>query len=117
MQMRVDLHQQHKEDKKMTADTKRAIEAISPLTELLNINVKADDRILFMNDQAIGIGCNSTWATLMEMIGYIFWKYYCGQFRPVDIDFMEMKETIMRYWVEDDLLRKLRGEEVEDGTV
>ena len=98
--------------KEMTEDTREAIEIILPLAEKLGISVRANKTTLKMDNQAIGIGCNSTWATLMEMIGWIFYRKYCKEFRPVDIDYQEVKDTIMRYWVNDDLLKKL-GEEIE----
>ena len=91
----------------MTEDTKKAIEIISPLAKELKITIDATDNVLWMNDQAIGISCNSTWATLMEMIGSIFWMEYIPEFRPVDIDWNEANETIMRYWISEEKLQKL----------
>lgn len=82
----------------MTDDTKRALEAIEPIAKALNIKVQADDRFLYLNGQAIGIVCNSTWATVNEFIGYAFltvWmkdKYmYC---KVSD----ELRDRIKRYW-------------------
>lgn len=89
----------------MTEDTKKAIEIISPLAKELKITIDATDNVLWMNDQAIGISCNSTWATLMEMIGYIFLMEYCKEFRGVNIDWNN--ETIMRYWTSEEKLKKL----------
>ena len=60
----------------MTEDTKRALEIIKPLADELNISVDADRSLLYMNGQAIGIGCNSTLATVMEALGYIFLEKY-----------------------------------------
>ena len=60
----------------MTKDTKQAIEIIKPLADELNITIKADDEYLYMNSQPIRIECNSTYATLMEAIGYIFLQFY-----------------------------------------
>lgn len=95
--------------KEMTEDTRRAIEIISPLANELNISIKATESLLFMNGQAIGISCNSTYATLMEIIGWIFLGKYCHDFRAVDIDWNEAQETIMRYWVTNDVLKKIGG--------
>lgn len=82
----------------MTDDTKRALEAIEPIAKALNIKVQADDRFLYLNGQAIGIGCNSAYATINEFIGYAFlmiWmkdKYmYCEVTE-------ELRDRIKRYW-------------------
>lgn len=56
----------------MTNDTKRAIEIIEPMAKELKIEVSADDRLLYCNGQAIGISCNSTYATINEFLGYAF---------------------------------------------
>ena len=92
---------------RMTEDTKRALEIIRPVAEELNIKVEANGKILKMDGQAIGIACNSTWATLMEMIGWIFLERYCRDFREVDIDWNELNETIKRYWIRPEVLRSL----------
>jgi len=60
----------------MTEDTKRALEAIAPMAKELNIKVTADDSFLYCNGQAIGIGCNSAYATIKEFIGYVFATVY-----------------------------------------
>lgn len=60
----------------MTEDTKRAIEAIDPIAKELKIKVTADDSFLYCNGQAIGIGCNSAYATIKEFIGYVFATVY-----------------------------------------
>lgn len=60
----------------MTEDTKRAIEAIEPIAKELHIKVTADDSFLYCNGQAIGIGCNSAYATVTEFIEYAFWHYW-----------------------------------------
>lgn len=60
----------------MTEDTAKAIEIIEPIAKELHIDVSATGRFIYMNGQRIGIECNSTYATLMEMIGYIFLMEY-----------------------------------------
>lgn len=60
----------------MTSDTKRALEIITPMAKELNIKVTADNSFLYCNGQAIGIGCNSTYATIKEFIGYVFATVY-----------------------------------------
>lgn len=92
---------------RMTEDTKRALEIMQPVAEELNIKVEANGKILKMDGQAIGIACNSTWATLMEMIGWIFLERYCRGFREIDIDRNELNETIKRYWISPEVLRSL----------
>lgn len=88
----------------MTPDTERALKAIEPIAEELNIKVSADDRLLYIDDIAVGISCNSTYATLMEFIGYLIlchaddrrWKVTPAQ-----------KDVIERYWVSQDALAKI----------
>lgn len=82
----------------MTDDTKQALEAIEPIAKALNIHVRADEKFLYLNGQAIGIGCNSAYATINEFIGYAFlmvWmkdKYmYCEVTE-------ELRDRIKRYW-------------------
>lgn len=60
----------------MTEDTKRALEVITPMAKELHIQVDADNSFLYCNGQAIGIGCNSTYATIKEFIGYVFATVY-----------------------------------------
>ena len=60
----------------MTEDTKRALEAIAPMAKELHIQVDADKSFLYCNEQAIGIGCNSAYATIKEFIGYVFATVY-----------------------------------------
>lgn len=94
----------------MTEDTKRAIEIIQPIADELDIKVTATDRILRMDGQAIGISCNSTYATLMEMIGWIFLDKYVNEFRRVGLD-RDAEEDIARYWINEEALRKVGIEE------
>ena len=84
---------------KMTPDTERAINAIKPLCDALRIEVTADNARLYMNGQAIGISSNSTWATLMEAIGYIFLECYEREFRRGTLDARNVKDNIKRYWL------------------
>ena len=60
----------------MTDDTKRALEIIAPMAKEFCIEVKADYEFLYCNGQAIGIACNSTYATVKEFIGYVFATVY-----------------------------------------
>ena len=60
----------------MTKDTERALEIIAPIAKELRIEVTADDTFLYCNGQAIGIDCNSAYATIKEFIGYVFATVY-----------------------------------------
>jgi len=91
----------------MTEDTKRALEVIKPLCEFLGISIGADEGLLYMNGQAIGIGCNSTYATVMEALGYIFLVKY-PDFRYGACIVGELREDIKRYWISKPALNKLR---------
>lgn len=83
----------------MTEDTRRAVEVLSPLFRELHIKANADKFHLTLNGQVIGIDMNSTWATIMEAIGYLFSEEYLYEFRRVDDDAVKkVKEAIKRYW-------------------
>ena len=93
----------------MTNDTKRAIEIIEPMAKELNIEVSADDRLLYCNGQAIGISCNSTYATINEFLGYAFLRM-CNReyrFRESIEEAQALQEDIRRYWVSDAVLKKM----------
>ena len=91
----------------MTEDTKRAIEIMQPLAEALQFDMTADDDILWMDSTPIGISSNNTWATLMEMVGWIFYKRYIPEFREIDIDREEVRNVIQRYWLTRPLVKRL----------
>lgn len=83
----------------MTQDTEKALEIIEPMAKALNIEVSADNRFLYCNDQAIGISANSTFATLMEFIGYVMVTVYQKDFRMCDkLPRKYEREVIRRYW-------------------
>ena len=89
----------------MTEDTKRALEIIEPMAKELNIDVSADDRLLYCNGQAIGIACNSSYATVKEFLGYAM--ILIGQRE----DRWEVPEKyaseIKRYWISKEQMAKL----------
>ena len=95
----------------MTNDTRKALEMIRPIAELLNIDVSADDRILYLDGMGIGIQANSTYATMMEFIGWLFLVKYDPDFRRVKLT-EEQQETIGLYWITPETLEKfgLKGE-------
>ena len=92
----------------MSKDTQKAMEIIEPMADVIGLSVKADDKFLYVEDIAIGISCNSTWATLMEFIGYVLETKYDGKFRPLDLTPMQTKQ-IKRYWFTKDQLKKIGG--------
>ena len=93
----------------MTNDTRIALEKIEPIAYELGIEVSADDKFLYCNGQAIGISCNSAYATINEFIGYAFLNMCnreyrfkkCGESRTVT-------EAVKRYWISKAMLNKLR---------
>ena len=94
----------------MTKDTERAIEIIAPICGELGITVDADKDFLYCNGQAIGIGCNSTYATLNEFIGYLMvdlCNRECYRYKLPK----ELEKSIKRYWFTDEQIKrmKLRG--------
>ena len=93
----------------MTNDTKIALEVIRPLAAHLNIEVDADDKLLYCNGQAIGISCNSTYATINEFLGYAFLRMCQREYRFRDSieDALWLQEDIRRYWVSDAVLKKM----------
>ena len=91
----------------MTEDTKRALEAIEPIAKALNIKVTADSKFLYCNGQAIGIGGNSTYATVMEFIGYVLIAEYDRRFiLTEDLPAYYMKH-VKEYWFSDEQLKKV----------
>lgn len=95
----------------MTNDTKRALELIEPMAKELNIEVKADDKMLYCNGQAIGIACNSTYATINEFLGYAFLNMCKREyrFREGIEKANELRGVIKRYWISKAVLDKLNG--------
>lgn len=100
----------------MTNDTKRALDMITPIADLLGIEVRGADRyFLYLDDIAIGISCNSTWATVHEFIGYAFLMEFARRFRPCKIT-STVENIIKRYWYSSEQVNQLkldRGESNE----
>ena len=84
----------------MTDDTRRALEIIKPFADEFCYEVTADKDKLYIKrynyDAEIGISCNSTWATVMEFLGYLFMTQYTERFRPINLT-KKQKDAIMRY--------------------
>ena len=91
----------------MTKDTERALEAIKPIAKELNITVDADDSLLYCNGQAIGIGCNSTYATINEFLAYtIIWlSKHEYRFKEIPAGYVSI---LKRYWLSKEQLSKLQ---------
>ena len=99
----------------MTKDTVIALQALVPICRELNIHIEADDKLLYMDDQPIGIACNSTYATIMEALGYIFLERY-PRFRYDTKIGPGLEKTIKRYWISPEALKKLRESNDKAGT-
>ena len=81
----------------MTKDTERALEIIKPIAEMVGVEVKADDVLLYINnDGGIGIIGNSTRATVMEFVGWLI-IYYDSHFRNLVLSDRQL-ETIKMFW-------------------
>lgn len=93
----------------MKKDTEKALEIIAPMAKELNIKVAADDTFLYCNGQAIGIGCNSTYATVNEFIQYAFW-YFWKKWKSEKMPSI-VTETIQRYWFSDAQMEMWRKEQ------
>ena len=96
----------------MTEDTKRALEVIAPLAKELHIQVDADNSFLYCNGQAIGIGCNSAYATIKEFIGYVFATVYKHDVFDMHGENIPLKvmQRVKSYWFTDDQLAMFKRE-------
>lgn len=81
----------------MTEETKRAVAAIAPIAEVLGVNVKVYDNILYLNGQMIAIAENSQKQTVMEFLGFVFINIFCKE-KLLQIR-GDAKERITRYWI------------------
>lgn len=94
----------------MTSDTQKALELIIPIAAALDIEVHADGSLLYCNGQAIGIGCNSTYATVNEFIGYAFLRMCRREYRFKEgiSEAKELVEAIKRYWYSEYQMKQLK---------
>lgn len=102
--------------KPMTNDTRIAIEKIRPLAYELDITVDADGSFLYCDGQAIGIGCNSTYATINEFLGYAFLKMCKREYRFKEGAEMadELIEAVKRYWFTKDQYEQVKRIQEKD---
>ena len=91
----------------MTRDTMKAVQILEPICKELFISIDADDSLLYLNEQPIGIACNSTGATIMEALAYIFMERY-PRFRPSAKISSALERDIKRYWVDPQTVEKMR---------
>lgn len=95
----------------MTPDTERALKIIEPIAKALNISVSADNKFLYIDDPyegetAIGISCNSAYATIMEFIGVLTLRH--ARDRRWEVS-KKQQETIKRYWISMDAVEKMEA--------
>ena len=92
----------------MTNDTKHALEAAKPIADVLDITIDADDDFLYCNGQAIGIGCNSTYATILEFLAYcIVWmSKHEYRYEKLPVGF---ETALKRYWFTKEQVDLLKG--------
>lgn len=102
--------------REMTNDTRIALEKIQPIAYELNIDVKADGSFLYCDGQPIGIGCNSTYATINEFLGYAFLQMCQREYRFKEgmAEAKELQEAIKRYWISKAALKKIRAAEEKE---
>ena len=90
-----------------TPDTTAAIKAIMPMADALGITVSVsnDGNKLICDYNIICIGGNSTFATIMEFVGYVFIRYwmrnYSIRFRYKRTE-EDVGHAIYRYWLTED---------------
>ena len=93
----------------MTEDTRRALQILEPIMQELGVEVETTDKpcCLYLDGQAIGIGCNSTYATVMEAIGWLFLERYDQKFQDVELS-PKSVQNVKRYWMSKELVKKIR---------
>jgi len=94
--------------KPMTSDTMEAMEVIRPMADVLNIRVHADGHFLYCNGQAIGIGANSTYATVVEFVAYAMTWLEKREYRFGGTVKRDLAAAVRRYWCSDETVEKMR---------
>ena len=92
----------------MTNDTRIALEKIAPIAYELGIEVRADAHFLYCNGQAIGIGCNSAYATVCEFIAYAMYHISRREYRFEGTVKRDLMAAIKRYWCDRNTVQKMR---------
>ena len=98
----------------MTKDTERALEIIKPIAEMVGVEVKADDNLLYINnDGGIGIAFNSTKATVLEFVGWLI-IYYDSYFRCLGLSDKQL-DNIKTFWYSQSEIERRNEEEESRG--
>lgn len=84
----------------ITPDIERAVELLKPICDELGWSLEADGSVMTIDGQKIGVSCNSTYATLMEGLGFLFLRGYAEGFRHHSIS-QASQEAITRYWIKE----------------
>ena len=84
----------------ITPDIAEAVKALRPICDGLNIELSADGSVMNIGGQKIGVSCNSTYATVMEGLGFLFLRGYAEGFRHHSIS-QASQEAIKRYWIKE----------------
>lgn len=100
----------------MTKDTERALNIIAPIAKEFDINVKADNDFLYCNGQAIGIACNSTYATLDEFIGYLMMDLCRREHYRYNMP-EELEKRIKLFWFSEEQVKELKRGIPNEGKV
>lgn len=98
----------------MTEDTRKALEIIRPIANMVGVEVKADDNLLYINnDGGIGIAFNSTKATVLEFVGWLI-IYYDSHFRDLELSDKQL-DTIKQFWYSQSEIERRRDGEEKNG--
>jgi hypothetical protein len=85
-----------------------AMNILKPLMGFIEVDMDSDGMTLRLNDQYIAIGSSSDYEIVMEAIGWVFLNIYCTEFRkPGYLIYDELKETVNRYAVPEEVLERL----------
>ena len=87
-------------NKPITPDIERAVKILLPICEELGYQIYSDGSVMTIGGQKIGVSCNSTYATVMEGLGFLFLRGYAEGFRHHFIS-QASQEAIKRYWIKE----------------
>lgn len=84
----------------ITPDIERAVKILLPICEELGYQIYSDGSVMTIGGQKIGVSCNSTYATVMEGLGFLFLREYRNRFRQHMLS-RDTIEAIKRYWIKE----------------
>lgn len=84
----------------ITPDIEKAVKILLPICEELGYQIHADGSVMTIGGQKIGVRFNSTYATVMEGLGFLFLREYRNRFRQHMLSGDTM-EAIKRYWIKE----------------